>query len=181
MFKRFLEGDRYAFEALVALYEDELSRFIYSIIKDYYETKNLTIESFGQLAVNGSRFAGKSSLKTYLFTIGKNLAFRHLKIRRKHKHVSFDDAAEVLNSWNETPYGHIEREENKKQLHLAMSELKEEHRKVLTLLYLEDLSYREISDMMNRSEKQIKHLAHRARAALKKKLEKMEIKISDNV
>jgi DNA-directed RNA polymerase specialized sigma24 family protein len=44
---------------------------------------------------------------------------------------------------------------------------------VLLLLYFEDMSYREAGKAMNKSEKQIKHLAFRAKKALKKKLESM--------
>ena len=175
LFRRFLDGDVYAFEVIVALYEDELSRFIFTIVNDYHDTKHLTIESFGQLAVSSRRFAGKSSLKTYLFAIGKNLAYRHLKVRRKHKCVSFEEVADAFHAGHETPQGHIEREENKQLIHSAMSELKDEHNTVLTLLYMEDMSYREIAEAMKKSEEQVKHLAHRARAALKKKLEQREL------
>ena len=171
LFRRFLSGDNDAFEGIVSRYEDELSRFIYRTVCDYHEAKHLTIEAFGRLAVEGRKFTGQSSLKTYLFTIGKNLTLKHVKARKKHEHIPFDELADVLCDNAEAPHSYVERSENEKMLHQAMCELKEEYRAVLVLLYFEDMSYLQAGEAMGKSETQIKHLAHRAKAALRKKLE----------
>ena len=78
LYSCFLDGDNTAFEKLVALYENELSRFIYGIVRDYHETEHLTIDTFAQLALNRKPFEGKSTLKTYLFGIAKNLTMQHM-------------------------------------------------------------------------------------------------------
>ena len=175
LFQRFLAGDTDAFEELVSLYEDELSRFIYRIVEDYHDSKLLTIEAFGQLAVSGKKFAERSSLKTYLFTIGKNLTIRYMKTRDKHDNVSYNEIVEAIATASETPHSYMVREENNRILHETLSELKEDYRTVLTLLFFEDLSYLQAGRAMGKSEKQIKHLVYRAKAALKKKLEEKEV------
>ena len=171
LYRRFHMGDTDAFGCLVALYEDELFNFINGITNDYYEAKQLTIEAFARLAVSAGQFAGKSSLKTYLFTIGKNLALRHVKKRSREQHISYEEIIEVLKSEDETPYEFMEREENQRLLHEAIRCLKDDHRVVLILLYFEDMSYIQAGQVMEKSERQIKALAYRAKAALKKKLE----------
>jgi len=171
LFRFFLGGDNDAFERIVAMHEDELFRFIDRIVQDFHEAKHLTIEAFAQLAVGGKKFAGESSLKTYLFTIGKNLAARHMKKRGKAPHIPYEEVFEFLISDDETPHSYMERDENKRLLHDTLQDLKYEYRAVLLLLYFEDMSYRQAGQAMNKSEKQIKHLAFRAKAALKKKLE----------
>ena len=171
LFSRYLAGDNVAFEELVELYEDELSRFVYSICRDRNDTKQLVIETFGQLAVSGKKFSGESSLKTYLFTIGKNLAFKYMKMRGREKHISFEEVIEPLIDKNEDPYNYIVQDDIRRQLQDAMLELKEVHRVVLVLLYFEDMSYLEAGQAMNKTKKQIKSLTHRAKLALKKKLE----------
>ena len=174
LFCRFLSGDVEAFEAIVSLYEDELSRYIYRIVGDYHEAKQLTIEAFGELSVGGKKYTReKSSLKTYLFTIGKNLTKRYMRRRQKHDYISFDEIAGVLSDESETPYAYMEREESRRMLHAAISELKKEHNTVLSLLYFEDMSYRQAGELMNKSEKQITQLVYRAKMALRKKLENM--------
>ena len=171
LFRRYLAGDEYAFEDLVVLYEGDLSRFINSKLNDYYETKHLIIETFGQLAVNGRKFKGQASLKTYLFTIARNLVVKHLKARKKHDHISYDEIVYDIGDEGKTPDVFMEQEETKHSLHEAMKGLKEEYYKTLTLLYFEDMSYRQAGKVMGKSEKQIKDLAYRAKASLKKKLE----------
>ena len=172
LFRRYLAGDDYAFEDLVALYEADLSRFINSKVNDYYETKYLTIEAFGQLAVSGRKFAGQATLKTYLFTIARNLVAKHLKARNKiqNEHISFEEILYDVSDGGLTPDDYMEAEENKRQLHEAMKGLKEDYYKTLKLLYFEDMSYRDAGKILGKSEKQIKDLAYRAKASLKKKL-----------
>ena len=172
LFRRYHEGDDDSFNALVALYENDLARFINGIVRDYHEAKHLTIEAFAQLAVNGGRYSGKSSVRTYLFTIGKNLAVKYMKMRGKEQHISFEDVVEILVvEGGDTPDGHLEREDDKRLVRETMRCLKDEHRVVLMLLYFEDMSYRTAGKVMHKTEKQIKDMAYRAKAALKRKLE----------
>jgi len=172
LFSKYLkEKDGKVFEQLVEMYESDLSSFIYGIVQDYHETKQLTIEAFARLAVGGSRFEGRSSIKTYLFTIGKNLALRHVKKHRRDHHIPLEDVVGVLASDQEDPMYFMEREENRRMLHKALEGLKDEHRAVLILLYFEDMSYEEVAKIMSKSVKQVGDLAYRAKAAMKRKLE----------
>lgn len=171
LFARFLGGDIEAFEELVALYENGLSAFIYGFVRDQHEAKHLAIEAFAKLALSEKKFEGRSSIKTYLYTIGKNLALRSMNMRKRDQHLPFEGAVETLAHNGETPYELVAREETRRQLHAVMKELKEEYRAVLVLLYFEDMSYAEAGRAMNKSPKQISDLAYRAKAALKKRLE----------
>jgi len=168
LYRRFLTGDNGAFEEFVKMYEDELSRYIYGIVRDFHETEHLTIETFSQLVMNNKKFDGKSSIKTYLFAIGKNLSFQSLKKRGREQHLSFEDAAMIPADEEESPYNYLEKEDTRHNLHEAIRELKDEYRAVLILLYFEDMSYIQAGRVMRKNEKQIKNLAHRAKAALKK-------------
>jgi len=174
LYQRFLGGNSSAFEELVALYEDELSRFIYGIVNDYHETEHLMIDTFAQLALNKKPFKGDSTLKTYLFGIAKNLTMQHIKKRKRDQHISFEEVAELDIGNSESIQDILEKEEATSSLRAAMRELKKEYHAVLILLYFENMSYRQAGRAMNKSEKQIKDLAYRAKATLKKKLENRE-------
>jgi RNA polymerase sigma-70 factor (ECF subfamily) len=173
LYLRFQEGDNSAFEELVEFFRIELLSFIKNIVWDPQEANHLMIETFAQLAVGGKRFAGKSSIKTYLFAIGKNLAGKHMKERGKDakRLFSYAEVEEALTDGNEGLDGFVEREENRRQLRESMRKLKDDHRAVLSLLYFEHMSYKEAGRAMGKSEKQIKGLAYRAKAALKRKLD----------
>ena len=166
-----MAGDDGAFEKLVGLYEDGLAGFINNIVHDSHETKHLTIETFAQLAVGGRNFKGESSIKTYLYTIGRNLAYKYVKMRGNEQHVSFEEIENILGDNSENPETIVIKEERKSRLKEVMRELKDDHFVVLELLYFEDMSYLQAGRVMKKSEKQIKHLVGRAKAALKKKLE----------
>ena len=174
LYRLFLDGDSVAFEKLVELYMEELSRFIYGIVLDYHEAELLTIETFAQLALNKKKFEGKSTLKTYLFGIAKNLMSQHMKKRRREQHISFEEISNLNFDNGETMHTMVEKNDQRDNLIVAMRELKKEYHAVLVLLYFEGMSYREAGQAMNKNEKQIKDLAYRAKAALKKKLEDSE-------
>ena len=157
LYRSFLAGNSSAFEDLVAMYEDELSRFIYGIVCDYHETEHLTIDTFTQLALNKKPFKGDSTLKTYLFGIAKNLTLQHMKKRKRDQHISFEDVAELDLGNNESIQDILEKEEATSGLREAMRELKKEYHAVLILLYFENMSYRQAGQVMNKSEKQIKN------------------------
>ena len=175
LYRRYMGGDVSAFEELVSLYEDEFSLFLNHIVYDYQEAKHLMIEAFAHLAVNNRQFAEKSSIKTYLFAIGKNLAYRHIKMQKDEQHIPFEDVVDTLIDDGETLDHFLERDENRRLLHEAMQGLKENYRRVLILLYFEDMSYTQAGRAMKKSDTQIRGLAYRAKLALKKKLENIGI------
>ncbi len=174
LFHRYLKGDDDAFEGLVGLFQDELYGYINGIVRDRHEAKHLTVEAFARLAAGGAKYTGRSSLKTYLFAIAKNLSASYAKKRGRERHVSFD---EIENAFSEEDYGQsgfAETQENRLLLEGALNGLKKEYGDVLRLLYYRDMSYREAGFVMRKSEKQIRLLAQRARASLKKKLTENE-------
>ena len=171
LYYRFLAGDNDAFESFVRMYEDELSRYLFGVVNDYYEAKHLAIETFSHLVLNSKKFSGQSSIKTYLFAIGKNLSLQFIKKRGREQHLSLEEVMEIPAAEDKTPHIILEQDDNKRRLREAMEELKDEYRAVLALLYFEDMSYRQAGRVMGKTEKQIKNLAHRAKLALKKQLE----------
>ena len=171
LYRRFLAGDESAFEELVRLYEHDLALFMGGIVGDMHETKHLLIDAFAQLAVSGRRFEGRSSLKTYLFAIGKHIALRYVKMRRRETHLPYEYVLENVLGEDETPETFLQREDNKQRLQAAMSDLKPGYRMVLQLLYFEEMSYAEAGQVLGKTVKQISDLNYRAKSSLKKKLE----------
>ena len=129
------------------------------------------IDAFATLAMSSGKFEGRSSVKTYLFAIGKNLALKSIRKRHGVQQVPFETIADVFSDEDESPDNIVEREERKQVVIDAMRELKGDYRAVLVFLYYENLSYIETAQAMDKSVDQIKVLAHRAKAALKKQLE----------
>ncbi|MCL2741786.1 MAG: RNA polymerase sigma factor [Oscillospiraceae bacterium] len=171
LFRRYKKGDEASFERLVELYGEELSSFINGFLDDLHESRQLMIESFACLAVNKKAFEGRSSLKTYLFGIGKNLARRYLRMRKDGRHISYEESVGPLLGEGEDPEAWVEREESKAALMAAIEGLNEEYGAVIRLLYLEGHSYVKAGQLMGKSVRQISDLAYRAKRSLRKALE----------
>jgi RNA polymerase sigma-70 factor (ECF subfamily) len=169
IYRRFLDGDDSALEKLVDLYGQNLTRFISGFVNDPVAAEELTIDAFAELALKRTRFAGRSSLKTWLFSIGKHLALNFLKKHKKERHLPLDEIWEI--AVPQSPETDLFMEERRHQVHGAMRTLKVDHSEVLRLLFFEDMSYVEAGIRMNKTETQVRGLAHRAKRALKKILE----------
>lgn len=170
-YRRFLNGDKEAFKVLVEYYGANLIYFINGYVKDITVAEDLMEETFCDLVWFKSRYKGKSSFKTYLFSIARNKAVDYLKKKSRTTHNSLDDIAESISDDSDLENMIIQKEEYR-QLYSALSKINDDYRNVLYLYYFEDLSYDEIAKVMKKNNKQIKNLMYRAKQALKTIMEK---------
>ena len=118
---------------LVREYSDGLTVFLNSFTNNLSEAEELMEETFFRLAYKKPRYNGKSSFKTWLYSIARNLAIDSLRKRKGYKSVSFDDCTELTSEINvEEAYL---KEERKAIIHRAISNLKDEYRQVVHLIY----------------------------------------------
>jgi len=170
LYRRFRAGDEIAFEKIVGLYRESLTRYILRFISDVHDAEELLIDAFAELAVD-KKYKGQSSLKTYLFSIGRNITLKHVRKYKLFDTVPVDDIAYEAEDQNNPVDVNILIEEEKKQVDSAMRSLKQEYREVLHLIYFEDMSYADAGQTMQKSVKQITALAHRAKKSLRSLLE----------
>ncbi|MDR0424346.1 MAG: sigma-70 family RNA polymerase sigma factor [Clostridiales Family XIII bacterium] len=170
LYSLFLEGDEGAFEELVALFREGLTRYIYKITNDARDAEELMIDAFAELAAD-TKYSGRSSLKTYLFAIGRNIALRHMKKYRRGGTVPIELIVGEPVDADDLPEFDFIRKEERRWLQAAMPNLKQEHREVLHLIYFEDMSYADAGAAMRKTAKQIEYLARVAKASLKNILE----------
>lgn len=165
---RFLRGDDTGLEEIIRTCKDGLILYLNAFLQDPSLAEEVTEEVFVKLFVKRPRFLGNSSLRTWLYTIARNLAADHL---RKHKNmtVSLDDCAETGNDILSLEDAYIRREEAK-ILHKAIKKLKPEYMQVLWLYYFEGFTLKEIAKIVKKSVHNTETLIYRARLALKKKL-----------
>ena len=168
-YRRFLEGDLSAFEEIIDTYKDSLIFFINRYVSDLDLAEDIAADTFAALLMKPEKYNFSVSLKTYIFTIGKNRAIDILRRRSRHGTVSLD----VIPSDTVSEESFIEdilRDEEKKRLHKAINGLKKEYREAVHLVYFENMSVSEASAVMGRSKRQVENLLYRARKALKETL-----------
>lgn len=176
-YERFLQGDEKALDDLVKLYRNPLTNFINGYIGDYDTAEDIMIDVFVELLQKKKRFKGNSDFKTYLFAIGRNKAYKHLRKHSRQSFVSIDEVAEYLSSENNSLENEFIIKSQKEELNKAICELKPEYRDVIYLMYYQNMSYDEIAKVMKKNTKQVSNLAHRARLALKEKIVKGSVDI----
>jgi RNA polymerase sigma-70 factor (ECF subfamily) len=164
-----------------------------ALFSDGETAKDLMIEVFMKVHINiDSYSAEKAALSTWIHRISKNVLIDHLRSRANKDTLSIDSLFEnnaskgdddnsarfQISDDNTNDSSELMiREERVLELLNALNKLKrEEHKKVLTLYYLEEKSYKEISDEMNISNSSVKVLLHRAKIYLRNILDKQGFK-----
>jgi RNA polymerase sigma-70 factor (ECF subfamily) len=164
-------------ETLIALYWESLQFFIGGYVRNFSDAEDLVLETFIEFTASLEKFSGRSSVKTYLFSIGRN---RALMFIRKQKNKSKYSPADVGNADKNadggcgavSPEADFLKDEQNRRLHAAIKKLKKEYREVLYLLYFEDMSYKEASVVLGKNVKQIEKLSYRARISLRSTLDR---------
>ena len=107
------------------------------------------------------RFRGDSSLRTYVLRIAHNCGIRYAVARRRNSMEASDQAVEL-----QTPEAAAAARQDAERLATAIRTLPIGLRQVL-VLRLEDLSHREIADMLGTTDNAVTVRLHRARTALR--------------
>ena len=165
LYMRFAQGHNDALDELLVRYKTDLTLFLYALVGDMDDAEDLMMDSFALILSKRNGFLGKSSFKSWLYGIGRNLARNHL---RKCSAVPAGDELEFLAGIGDPEAAQplLEKERNQK-LYAAMHELPADYMTVLYLLFFEDMSIREISSVMKKSDKQVYNLIARAKTGLR--------------
>ena len=168
-YRRFLDGDDKGLVEIIRDYKDGLILYLNSFVADISTAEELAEDTFVKLGIRKPRFSGRSSFRTWLYAIGRNVAIDHIRKESKRKTENIDDHYDL--SDEETMENTYIREEQKIAVHRAMRSLKPEYRQVLWLTYIEGFSNRETAGIMRRSVHSVETLVYRARQSLKHVLE----------
>lgn len=167
------QGSDADLETLLARHRDALYLFLLSFVRSPEDAEDLLIDTFARLAVEKPGFvpSPRSSFRSWLYTIARNSAL--MQIRKGNMQTV--EPEEDLPSALGIPETELLKEERNRTLYRAIASLKPEYRRVLTLLYLDGLSHKEIAETMGMRLRQIYNLAERGKTSLRKKLEEMGV------
>ena len=173
IYDRFLEErNEEDFRILLERHKDRLVLFLNGYVHNLADAEELMLDAFAEVALGRSIFAGRSSFRTWLYSIGKKLALSHLRKTGRRMEVG-EEAAEGVEGTVQAPDVTLLQEEGKKELYQALESLNSEYRQVLMLLYFEEMSHEEVARVMRKSMKQIYNLTERGKKALREALERM--------
>lgn len=172
-------GDEPAFKYLVDTYQDRVFNTAIGIVQNAEDAEDVAQEVFIQVYRSIHNFKGESKLSTWLYRIATTRALDLLRSRKSKKRFGFIQRmfGEGNEPLHEIPdFNHpgvaLDRKENAAKLFKVIAQLPENQKIAFTLHKLEDLSYQEISEVMQTSVAAVESLMHRAKQNLRKMLEK---------
>ncbi len=165
-YRRFLDGDESAFDEILREYRNNLTFFINRYVRNMAVAEDIAIDAFVELIVHKHRYNFKTSLKTYLFMIGRSRALDYIRHQNKLKIVELEEVEDTLTD-DYVLEDSILADERKRIVNEALLKLPEDMRIALHLVYFEELSYKEVARIMKRSTKQVDNLLYRAKGKLR--------------
>lgn len=172
------KGDHNAFGELVELYKDRVFALSYRMLGNRQEAEDVAQEAFIRAYTNIDRYQIDRKFSTWLYRIATNLSID--RMRKKKPDYYLD--AEVSGTDGLTMYSQISADEQLPEdevvsleaqdgIHRAILSLPAKYRSAITLKYIQELSLKEISEILDLPIGTVKTRIHRGREALRKKLQ----------
>jgi RNA polymerase sigma factor (sigma-70 family) len=137
--------DESDYEKIVALYHQDLYRFAYSLTGNADDACELTQESYYRLLSHEGQLRDPTKIKAWLFT-----TLYRVFLSQKHRSARFPHVT-ISSVEHELPVltPEMVNEMDGMLVMEALHEIDERHRAPLVLFYLQDLSYREIAEILD--------------------------------
>ena len=175
--KRVQEGDKRAFDLLVIKYQHKIIALVSRYVYDHDEALDISQEAFIKAYKALPRFRGESAFYTWLYRIAINTAKNYIVSRcRRPPDVDVDVAdAHYFEGENRlhdlgNPENHLAREQIDQVIKTVLDQLPVDLRVALTLREFEDMSYEEISVIMDCPVGTVRSRIFRAREAIDKEI-----------
>ena len=172
LIQRVLEGDDTAFSALVRKYQRSVHALAWRKIGDFHIAEDITQDTFLQAYQRLSTLKEPQSFASWLYVIAANYCKMWLRKRRLSTQSLENTSSVQLEK--ATYSGHVieenERttaESQREVVKRLLAKLQESERTVITLYYLGEMTYEEISGFLGVSVAAIKNRLYRARNRLK--------------
>lgn len=159
-------GDPAAYGELFSRYQSRIYNYAYGIAGNPDDAADITQEAFVRVFEALPRVPGELNFSAYVYRTAHNLAVDTIKSRRRFVEPDALDAA-VEPSLRADPERVALVQEQQKQTWRAVFQLSDNHRAILTLRELHDLSYQEIADIMDMPRNTVGVLLSRARLKFK--------------
>ncbi|MEC4116863.1 sigma-70 family RNA polymerase sigma factor [Myroides phaeus] len=164
------KGDQTAFTFLLNFYWSEVYHYILKRSANEADSEDITIETFSKAFSSINSYKPEFAFNTWLISIAKNV---HIDMIRRRKNMSFVDLNDEYNSEYSNIVDDTSNIEDKliKEQSLAIFKnyiklLKPHYQEVIELRFFQELSYNEISEVLNEPLNNVKVKIMRAKKLL---------------
>jgi RNA polymerase sigma-70 factor (ECF subfamily) len=153
-------GDRELFARLVRRYERELYAYLRRYLGNAEMAEDVFQATFLQVHLKCDKFDTSRRFKPWLYTVATNQAIDAQRRNKRHRMVSLnrtnqnDDSVDVgalidlMVSKDTGPLDHVSQLERGQWVQNAISQLSDQMRSVVNLVYYEGMKYREAADIL---------------------------------
>ena len=172
---RFQKEDEQAYIELVNRYRDRLVNFVYRYVGDFDISEDIVQDTMVKLYQKKHYYKEIAKFSTWLYTIAKNLANTELRKRKQRKvtllsRITKDDKPYDIPADQPGTDQEIQSDIVNKIIRKAVNELSEKFKTVIVLRDIQELSYDEISSIVEIPIGTVKSRINRARLQLQVEL-----------
>lgn len=177
LYNEYLKGNMNAFEKLALKYKNNLIYFIYKYVRNEEIAEDIFQDVLEYILSKKEIYKQEYSFKSYIYMIAKSRALNYIKRNQYTQELSDKDFYTEQNLLEQVIFS----KERQEKMRKVISKMKDDYQIVVYLGIIEGLSYKEIGQIMNKTNSQIKNLMHRAKIKLRNLLiEEKIIEIKGN-
>ncbi|QOR66816.1 RNA polymerase sigma factor SigW [Cytobacillus suaedae] len=175
--KQIKNGDQNAFAEIVELYKDKVFQLCYRMLGNRHEAEDIAQEAFLRAYVNIHSYDTKRKFSTWLYRIATNLSIDRIRKKKPDYYLDAEVAGtEGLTMYSQVaadvslPEDEVESLELQETIQKEILKLPDKYRSVIVLKYIDELSLKEISEILDLPVGTVKTRIHRGREALRNQL-----------
>lgn len=175
--KQVKKGDQNAFAEIVELFKDKVFQLCYRMVGNAHDAEDIAQEAFIRAYVNINSYDTNRKFSTWLYRIATNLSIDRLRKRKPDYFLDAEiEGTEGLTMYSQIPSDELQPDEMVESLEFQewiqqeINGLPVMYRSVIVLKYIEELSLKEIGDILDLPIGTVKTRIHRGREALRKRL-----------
>ena len=177
LIKKFQDGDISAYNQIVYRYKDRLLNFIYRFLNDLDRSEDLVQDTLLKLYTHKDSYREIAKFSTWLYTIAANLARTELRKLKRRKtfsvtELSHEDREFIISSTDADPSDEHLSKNFEKNVHQALLALPDDFKTIIILRDIQELSYDEISKIVELPLGTVKSRINRGRVKLQQLLKK---------
>lgn len=177
LIEQILNGDSSHFRHLVDKYKLQVQRTCYGFTQSLSDAEDIAQEVFIEVFESLGSFRHESKFSTWIYRIAVNKSLNHLRKQKRRLIIQSledllvgkgkTDAGDYVDD-HRLPDDFTDPDENLKKLKLALNELPNNQRVAITLYTYQQLSYKQISEVMDISISSVESLIFRSKRNLRK-------------
>src|SRR5437016_2214941 len=173
LIQRCLQGDQFAWDAIVQQYRRKVFNVAYKFVGRHEEAEDLTQDIFLKIFKSLGTFDRRANFQTWLISVSRNLCIDHYRSVRQERltidrRVDPNELSPV--SHDPGPIAAIEQQDRVALLREALAALPDSLRTAILMRDIQELSYQEIADRLRLPEGTVKSRINRGRTELARQI-----------